>query len=152
MAVDGTPGAAEGSGPVDPQPTGMTYATWQASHFTGAELGDASISGPDGDANGDGFVNLLAYAFNLDPKGEAVLPEVTVNSDDLTISFVQHTDAKDLIYRVELSANLQTWNESGEMDANPTPGEGNTQRVTIKAAPQENASSNYIRVAVELKP
>ena len=150
--VNGSPGSSEGSGPIDPQPTGMNYATWQASYFTEAELGDAAISGPEADANGDGVVNLLAYAFNLDPHGEAVLPEVTITSADLAVSFVQHTDADDLIYRVEMSEDLQTWNEAGEMDADPTPVEDNTQRVTIKASPLENAAANYVRVAVELKP
>lgn len=44
-----------------------TFSTWQASHFTGTQLGNASISGPGANPDGDGFPNLMEYAFALDP-------------------------------------------------------------------------------------
>ncbi len=152
-AVGGTPGSLDSSGgPVDPQPSGLTYATWKADHFTEAELADEALSGPEGDANGDGHVNLLAYAFNYGPHDQPVLPEVVVGPDDLSVSFIQHTDAADLIYRVELSEDLESWTEAGADDPDPTPAGDNTERVTIKAAPMNDAAANYVRVAVELKP
>lgn len=150
--VNGTPGSLDGSGPVDPQPSGMTYAVWKAANFSEAELADVAVSGPERDANGNGSVNLLAYAFNVDPHGEAAVPVVSVSASELSVSFVQHKDIEDLIYRVELSKDLLTWTTSGETVGDPTPGEDNTQRVTIKAPRQQNASANYIRVAVELTP
>lgn len=152
LAVNGTPGSLDG-GPVDPQPTGMTYATWQAEHFTADELTDPTTSGPEADANGDGIVNLLAYAFAFGPHDTPVLPRVVRDSEEaFAVSFVQQMESEDLLYRVEASENFISWEEVGEGDLEPTPIEGNAQRVTIKTAPQMETKGHYVRVAVELKP
>ena len=45
-----------------------TFALWQQSKFTAAELASAALSGPDADPDQDGIVNLLEYAFGLEPK------------------------------------------------------------------------------------
>lgn len=147
----GTPGSLEDSGSVTP-PVGMTYAAWQASHFSAAELADAGISGPQSDANGDGMVNLLAYAFNIGPYDQPLLPDVEMSPADLSVSFIQHQNAEDLVYRVEVSEDLETWTETGAVDPEPEPGEDNTQRVTIKVTPLDGAQAKYVRVTVELTP
>lgn len=152
-APGGTPGSLDGGGgPVDPQPGAMTYATWRQDVFTPNEDADEALSGPMGDVNGDGSVNLLAYAFLYGPHGEPVLPEITVGPSELSVSFLQRKDADDLIYRVEISEDLVNWTTAGEEDPNPTPVDPSGQRVTIKAAPMEGTKANYVRVAVELKP
>ena len=133
-------------------PTGMTYATWKTTHFNAADAADAAISGPEADANGDGMANLLAYAFNYSPYEPAESPELSVTSESISLSFTQHSSSDDLTYRVEISEDLKAWSTAGEMDGEPTPGVGNTQRVTIEAAPQVGTRANYIRLAVELKP
>mgnify|MGYP007092493090 CR=1 FL=1 len=46
---------------------GPTFESWQTTHFTAVELADPAISGPLGDANGDGTVNLLNYSVGIDP-------------------------------------------------------------------------------------
>ena len=149
-AAGGTPGSLDG-GPVDP-PSGMTYATWKSSHFNAADASDEAISGPEADANGDGMVNLLSYAFNASPYETAALPELAVAPESISLSFIQHASSDDLIYRVEVSEDLKVWSTAGEMDGDPAPGAGNTQRVTIKAAPPAGTRANYIRLAVVLKP
>lgn len=148
--VGGTPGSHEGSVIVNP-PTGMTYASWRKAQFSEAEASNDDISGPESDANGDGVVNLLAYAFNVSPYESAVYPEITINAEALSVSFTQHTDVDDLTYAVQVSEDLQAWSTAGEMDGEPTPGAGNTQRVTIKA-PQPDGRANYVRLMVELTP
>lgn len=66
-------------GPGQTNPTGeseevkVTFAVgpvarWQATHFSGEELEDATVSGLSADADGDGLVNLVEYAFGLDPR------------------------------------------------------------------------------------
>ncbi len=149
-AAGGSPGTLDG-GVVNP-PTGMTYATWKTTHFNAADAADAAISGPEADANGDGMANLLAYAFNYSPYEPAESPELSVTSESISLSFTQHSSSDDLTYRVEISEDLKAWSTAGEMDGEPTPGVGNTQRVTIEAAPQVGTRANYIRLAVELKP
>ena len=141
----------DGGGPVDP-PSGMTYSSWKTTHFSAADASNEAISGPEADANGDGMVNLLTYAFNASPYDTPSLPELSVTSDSIALSFTQHTSSDDLVYRVEVSEDLKVWSATDEMDGEPTPGAGNTQRVTIKAAPQAGTVANYIRLAVELKP
>ncbi len=149
----GTPGSLDGSGgPIDPQPgDGMTYAKWQTTHFSAAELTDASISGPEGDANGDGFANLLAYAFDQDPHA-SLGSAIHVSESGYGVSFLQRTDADDLIYRVEQSAELTSWSPVNDPNAETTPVDGPTERITIKSDPSEPVAGNYLRVIVELKP
>ncbi len=44
-----------------------SLATWQADHYTGAELENTSLSGPFSDSDKDGLQLILEYAFNLKP-------------------------------------------------------------------------------------
>lgn len=65
-------------------------ARWQATYFNGEELENPEVSGMSADADGDGRVNLLEYAFGLHPrKGDASpvsdelgMPEVSLLQED----------------------------------------------------------------------
>lgn len=89
------------AGPADTNPTGfsetftLTFAIgplayWQAQHFTEAELDDPAISGPAGDPDLDGMINLVEFAFGHHPRqGGAIpvspglgLPELSVLEED----------------------------------------------------------------------
>ena len=91
------------------------YQAWQLAHFTTAELGNAAISGDGADPDGDGVVNLLEYALNLDPRTAGVggLPTsgtVAVNgSQYLTLTYTQVIAATDLVYTPQVSGDLATW-------------------------------------------
>jgi hypothetical protein len=91
------------------------FGSWQAARFTGAELLDASISGPNADPDHDGFANLLEYALGLEPKSvsTAGLPGVGVAGSDWTYTYTRPADRTDVIYTVEYSTNLSTWSTSG---------------------------------------
>jgi len=88
-------------GPGQTNPTGesgevtVTFAVgpvarWQATYFNGEELENPVVSGLAADADGDGRVNLLEYAFGLHPRnGDAVpvaaglgMPEVFLLEED----------------------------------------------------------------------
>ncbi|WP_367873855.1 lamin tail domain-containing protein [Luteolibacter sp. Populi] len=58
----------------------MTYEQWRQLHFTGGDLADPGISGPDADSDGDGTANLLEYAFGTDPE-VASTERVRVNGE-----------------------------------------------------------------------
>ncbi|MBS0656765.1 MAG: carboxypeptidase regulatory-like domain-containing protein [Verrucomicrobia bacterium] len=49
-------------------PARPTYASYQSVFFTPAEQGNPAVSGTTANPSGDGIVNLLKYAFYLDPK------------------------------------------------------------------------------------
>jgi len=50
------------------EPAAENYQAWQTLYFTPAQIADPEISGPLGDADGDGIVNLLEFSLNLDPS------------------------------------------------------------------------------------
>ena len=65
---------------------------------------DPAVSGDGVDMTGDGISNLLAYAFNLDPRifHRDLLPAPNFDeANRLTIDFIRDTRATDLNYRVE---------------------------------------------------
>ena len=79
--------------------TGLT--AWQYQNFTAAQLSNANISGPLADANGDGVINLLAYAAGLTPWTLATAanggrPFATSASGRLAITFTRGTANTDL--------------------------------------------------------
>jgi PKD repeat protein len=67
------------------------------------------------DSDGDGLVTLMEYAFNRSPTSAESTPvsEVSVANDNgtrrLEISFVRPNNRPDLVYRVEVSSDLQNW-------------------------------------------
>ena len=95
-----------------------SYENWQTVHFDSAELMNAEISGTDADPDGDGVVNWLEYAFDLDPKtpdaeGVPKLSSSEGEGGGLTLEYVftQIKDTTDLTYSVETSSSLGGWVE-----------------------------------------
>lgn len=46
---------------------GLTFAGWRAANHSLAQIQDASVGGPDADADGDGFTLEAEYVWGLDP-------------------------------------------------------------------------------------
>ena len=99
-----------------------TLVSWRMRHFTRNELDTPALEarrwGADADPDGDGVVNLLEYAFGLDPlvpsrEGLPVSGMVTIDGDEyLSISFRRNPDATDVEFTPQASSDLRTW-ESG---------------------------------------
>ncbi|NQX00346.1 Ig-like domain repeat protein, partial [bacterium] len=86
------------------------YEAWQAAFFSPADLADEARSSPNADPDGDGYQNLMEYAFNTDPllAGNAGMPIVSRDGDGLLrISFQRLRE--DLTYIVEGSGDLSAW-------------------------------------------
>ncbi len=151
IQVGGTPGNGGDGDPINP-PSGMTYATWQAEHFSEAEIADDSISGALADANGDGSANLLAYAMNASPHEPIKMPRVAAGPDYLTITFTRHTNANDLVYRAEGSSDLETWKPLEAQVGDIVAGANQTETITLRSVERIDAiEANHVRLAVELK-
>lgn len=88
------------------------YVVWSEARFSAVEQPDASISGPEADPDGDGLPNLLEYALGGDPRSvlSAPRPGLVVGEPGapLALTFARTADAA-LVYRVEASADLATW-------------------------------------------
>lgn len=99
-------------------PEALTYALWELENFTPEERAQAGLTDCDGDINGDGILNLDAYAFGYDPHTSPsgdLLPSGDIIEDSgstyLAISFRRQMAATDLIYSIETSTDLASWVE-----------------------------------------
>ncbi|MBK8479433.1 MAG: fibronectin type III domain-containing protein [Opitutaceae bacterium] len=91
-----------------------TYATWRTANFTGTDLTNDAVSGPNADPDSTGLSNLARYAFNLPARGTVANPIIlnTSGSGDarvLTLTFPRRGTATDLTYTLESSTDLVTW-------------------------------------------
>jgi hypothetical protein len=76
---------------------------------------NAAMAGNNADPDGDCLSNVQEYAFNSDPLAANTTPVVgallveTNGAQFLAMTFPLVTAASDITYRVEASADLQTW-------------------------------------------
>jgi hypothetical protein len=84
-------------------------SSWKLSYF-GANANNPAIAGDSADPTGDGIVNLLAYAYALDPLVVNTNP-FTGNSagQQFQLQFPRNTAANDLTYIVQSSFDLYDW-------------------------------------------
>lgn len=114
---------------------------WRFANFTPAELLDAAISGDFADAESDGRVNLLEYAFALPPKlgtGTGPVAVTLVNpatgAAHLGLMYVRPTGALDLVFACEISENLAQWRPAGSdvETVSITPNGDGTETIVIR--------------------
>ena len=91
------------------------FEAWREQNFTAAQLANWSLSGDNGDPDGDGIPNLTKYALGLNPNAPAtaglpVAGKVAVNGKSyLTLSFTDQNALTDITYNVQVSSDLQNW-------------------------------------------
>lgn len=126
-------------GPGQSNPTGFSavetltfaigpFASWQATHFSSAELDDVAISGPLADPDRDGLKNLVEFGFGLHPRNgrpvaDAVglgLPQFSVVEEGGIFFEVVNYPARreaaqmaPLSYSPEFSDGLASWSDLG---------------------------------------
>jgi hypothetical protein len=104
-------------------PPGETYATWASGRFTPAQLANPAISGPAADADGDGLINLLEYAFDGNPLAATSVPwprsavESVPDEEVLhhVVRFARRQNAVDLTYLVQRSSDGITWQDGAKL-------------------------------------
>ncbi len=95
-------------------PIPSNYEDFQTVYFTPGEITAALISQPTQNADGDALINLLEYAFELDPRTAdlpSAVPAATLNTSihHMQIVFPRESLARDLVYTVEGSNNGIIW-------------------------------------------
>ena len=90
----------------------VQFEGWQRDYFTEEEIGVPAVSGPLGDANGDGIVNLLKYFYGVDPRAQTppgFLFSVEVVEGRIRLRARRLKNAVDLQVVAEFGSNLSQW-------------------------------------------
>ena len=133
-----------------PNPPLTGIALWKQNQF-GANAGNESIAGDNADPDGDGIVNILEYALNLDPNTVNTSMGISADSTASTVSIIypRNTGASDLEYIVEYSTNLNplSWTKA-TVTEQILGTNGNTE--TVEATMTMGSESRYfLRLRVE---
>jgi hypothetical protein len=143
-----------------PPTAGSPYDVWKNSKFNETEAGDSLTSGPAADPDKDGIVNLLEFAFDLQPKTPDVggLPdgELKLTGADrfLTFTYKRRPASDGLIYQPQTSSNLAAWNgDSAQFTTVSTsPLGGGFDLVEIRLNTPVPSGPKFIRLNVTLAP
>ncbi len=117
----------------------QTYATWQAAHFTTAEI-NAGLAADGKDLTGDGVPNLLKYALGIDPitgmGGSLPASIYTTANGALQLAFTRDTARADISYVVEASPDLNQWTPiASSASGSPTVNLGGALQVIENSVP-----------------
>ncbi len=97
------------------------FDAWRFANFTSPELDIPTISGENGDADGDALPNLVEYALRLDPKVPSISTITTSQSSGyLTLTVPRNTAmTEDILWNAETSSDLASW-QSAAITTNTT--------------------------------
>ena len=148
--LHGSPGAANSAVIL------QQYEGWLNQHFSTTEIDDPLVSGPDADANSDGFSNFHHYAFGTDPRATGgiaeALPSIAFNGVSLEFTYRFRNPALDLEFIVEESSDLLSWTEATtEQIGSESDGEITTITVRIPAPEAGVPIRRFVRVAARPK-
>jgi hypothetical protein len=133
------------------------FNDWRLTEF-GTNANNSAISGDLADPEGDGIVNLLKYALDLNPNVASVqgLPTSRIDPacDCLTLTYTEVLSAIDLTYSAEAASDPRgPWSTNGIISTVIT-SNGVTQ--TIKASdagnPISTASERFMHLRVTRQP
>lgn len=116
---------------------GTPFELWQLARF-GADATDPLIAGEAATPAHDGISNRLKYALGLDPFADSVesLPALTLNGGVLSLTYNRVLAATDILYTVEWTSDLITWQTAGITEQSSPPSVGTQQFVaSIPIAP-----------------
>jgi fibronectin type 3 domain-containing protein len=135
-----------------------TYAVFQQQYFP-TQLGNAAVSGTNANPSGDGIINVVKYALDMNPLVSTVneLPVATLPAPAtpggpqyLTITFDRLYDPSDVTYTVQVSSDLVTWSSGAAATTQiaATPIDGNYEQVTVEDKTAFGGGARFMRVLV----
>lgn len=125
---------------------GRTWADWQTAWFGSP---DAEGAGELEDTDGDTMPNLMEFALGGNPLTFTPLPEVAVEEGVLVLSFARPLDLPGVIYMVEASADLETWEEVPVETISQTTGEELVRARVPLAGEETESRMRFLRLRVE---
>lgn len=133
---------------------------WKKLHFSAQELIDEAIAGDKADPDGDGILNLFEYAQGRNPRradGGPVFEFGEIQNGgtgyDAEIRFKRRKLAADLLWHVEVSADIKTWIEGAGVVAEAgvtDDGNGVTETAMYRIkSPAPDGSRAFVRLRIE---
>jgi hypothetical protein len=119
---------------------------WRLEEF-GSDANTPAVAGDTADPDGDGIANLMEYGLGSDPHVISVsdLPLATIAANHLQLSFQRNTNATDVTYIVEASADLSSNTWSAVMTRSPG---GNWIANLTGATANETGSGQTVDVTI----
>lgn len=127
------------------------YEKWKKTHFpAGTEADDMS---PGANPAGDGITNLMKYATGLDPLNPSgSVTVLTVAEEDgkryLALSWPVNQEADDVVFSVESSGDLKTWNDEGKIK----PSGAHAEYRDATPMDENSSERRFLRLKVEGGP
>jgi len=129
------------------------FSAWQVAEF-GTNAGNPAISGDLADPDGDGIVNLLEYALNLNPNMASVTGLPTAQTDPvcgcLTLTYIQVISATDIVYAAEAASDPGgPWSTNGiTQTALGSDGIAQTNRASDASNPIATSGKRFMHLRV----
>ena len=135
----------------------LSYDAWRAKHFSPAELADPAVSGEQADPDGDGLPNLLEYAQGTNPRlgnePGSLNASLTASQGvtSLLVSYRRLFLAHELDYRLESTADLQSWSPATGQEAEPSLNADGTITVSVNVGSPAGPIAQFFRLRVSRK-
>jgi len=144
---------AEGSPWAGDSHFAINFDAWIDEHFTAAELGDTTLTDLLADPDRDGFVNLVEYAHDTDPRSGSSRPTLrveTVGDDFIEVTFKRLQNAIDIDITPQITGDLRTWNAApGSQVSETTNDDGSaTVVITLPVAPGKQLARVKVSIRV----
>lgn len=129
---------------------GMTYAQWAGS--------DPGLADPAADNDHDGYDNRLEYALSGNTAGSSTsrAPVASFSSDGgqdfATLTFTRRTDAGDVIFNVQFSDELMSWNLPASLISRTVNGDGTQTEIWRSLSPVSTTGRTFGRVEIRSVP
>lgn len=118
---------------------------WKIANF-GIDAENPAIAGDFADPDHDGMVNLLEYAFALEPLTSSPAPAMALSANEITLTYRRNLLATDLDYLVQEASDFTDW-----QPANPTDeilSDNGTVRVIRAHVLIDAATAKFLRLHI----